>query len=515
MLTPDYPITRPYPWRHFGPIFFVVSCIVLALLTLLNAAVAGYDTVTVARNDKNATQQMWWTPLIPRALRATTTCDSYLINVGDTFTTNNSLFQWTLIDAFFDENGGSSEAGFQYFAAPMSFCGPNETVSNLVVDVNMATVTTWTSVFCNTTSGVEFVIQGTWQWSIIQSSQSISTRPGQYISSPPVLLGPIFDVLSRLAQDLYEAFLTPPPPGIERLIGLNVEGWANSDQSAQQPALIEFFAGPVSWKNGSSACCIHEDDLGYPVTALQNFLAALIAAAEIDLGIYQENSLYFDMDMFNATIEPNPLITAPHFVPSPADIYSDPDNPYDVSSSTANNLSGAQILRMYPAVPSDLYIPIDREYQLPAIIEVSYLCHELQIKSPPAFVSSVFVGTASMFMAFRAFVLLIATVLAKRHSEKANHCEGSLDVEGGRCQVETGETGQVQEAVPSVEVTENDLILEMEPLHDRRVSETTLSAQPTTSYFSKDDGSTVYDSEDKFQSSSESSALLGITPGET
>ncbi|KDQ54240.1 hypothetical protein JAAARDRAFT_403031 [Jaapia argillacea MUCL 33604] len=213
MLTPEYAITRPYPWRRFGPIFFVASCIVLVLLTLLNAAVAGYETVTVARSDKNATQQMWWTPIIPRALRA----DSYLLNAGDTFTTNASLFQWILLDAFSQEGGHLLEAGFQYSAEPMAFCSPSSQVSNVDVDVNVATVATWTSLTCTTANGVGFVIQGTWQWRIVQSG----TVNVNFPEISPIYL-PLHDVLSRLAQDLFEALLTPLPPGNEGLVRLSV-----------------------------------------------------------------------------------------------------------------------------------------------------------------------------------------------------------------------------------------------------------------------------------------------------
>ncbi|KDQ54227.1 hypothetical protein JAAARDRAFT_38392 [Jaapia argillacea MUCL 33604] len=183
------------------------------------------------------------------------------------------------------------------------------------------------------------------------------------------------------------------------------------------------------------------------------------------------------MGMFNATIKPNPLLTGSHFVGIPGD--TNLSDPYDVSSSTANNLSGAQILRMYPSSSSSGSgsIPIDRVYQLPAIIEVSYLCHDLRIKSPPAFISSVFVGTISTFMAFRAFVLLIATVLAKRYSERANYCEGSLALEEG---ISQAESRHAQGAVPSIEVTENGVMLEMETLHDRTGSDVTLSTQPAS-----------------------------------
>ncbi|KDQ54250.1 hypothetical protein JAAARDRAFT_38414 [Jaapia argillacea MUCL 33604] len=529
MLAPDYAITRSYPWRRFGPIFFVASCIVLIVLTLLNAAVAGYETVTVARSDKNATQWMWWTPLIPRALRETTTCDSYLLNMGATFTTNNSMFQWSVISVFHSENSDGTnpvpDSGFQYFAAPLS-CDSSGWDERLVieVDISIATVTTWTVFSCNTMNGLGFEIMGEWQWHISQD-----VAEARIFGTPSAVSQPIYDVLSRLAQDLLEAFLTPPPPGIEGLVRLAVDGWPycpsfqdpnrtvlfdptreDELQCAREPLNVAFTGREVSWTNGSSSYKLNDVGLGNTEPAFRNFLKALIAAAEIDLGIYKENSLYFDMEIFNATIEPNPLLAPSHFIPSPDD--ADMRRLYFVMSSTATNLSNAQILRMYPTPPPiPQAIPLNRDVQLPAIINVSYLCHDLRMKSPLAFISSVFVGTISMFMAFRSFVLLIATILAKRHSDKANYCEAAVHLEEGLSRVHGD---HIKAAGPLIEVGSGNAVLEMRPFHRRNGSEVTLSVQPATSLLLKDDGSAVYDTEDNSQSSSELSTLLGITPGE-
>ncbi|KDQ54225.1 hypothetical protein JAAARDRAFT_38390 [Jaapia argillacea MUCL 33604] len=523
MLDPGYAITRPYPWPRFGPIFLVVSCIVLIVLTLLNVAVAGYETVTVTRIDKNVTQQMWWTPFIPRAFRATTTCDSSVLNVGDTFMTNNSIFQWTVLGASLGDplQGGAYEnGGFPYSAAPMSSCDSAAGSTEIHVDVNVATVTVVSILACDIGTRMSVLIQATWQWN--------PNSRGYWLMS--LLSGPVFDVLLRLSQDLLEAFLTSPPPGTEAILRLGVIGnpycpsFQDSNgtvlfqpsqedelQCAREPRSVGFQLRAVSWTNGSSSYEPDNDGLDYTTPALRNLLQAAMAAAEIDLGIYKENSIYFDMEMFNATIEPNPLLTGSHFVGRPGD--GNLSNPYIISSSTANNLSGAQILRMYPVPP--LYpvaLPLNRSFQLPAIIEVSYLCHDLRIKSPLAFMSSVFVGTISMFMAFRSIVLLIATVLAKRYSERANYCEGSLALDEG---ISLVESRHVQAAVPPIMVTQNNAMLEMETFHDRTESEVTLSAQPATSHLAKDDGARVYDTQDNYQWSSELRALLGKTPEET
>ncbi|KDQ54229.1 hypothetical protein JAAARDRAFT_402709 [Jaapia argillacea MUCL 33604] len=506
MLDPGYAITRPYPWPRFGPIFLVVSCIVLIVLTLLNVAVTGYETVTVARSNKNVTQQMWWTPFIPRSLRATMACDSHLLNVGDTFTTNNGMFQWSVTgvsNSDYDEP--FPDAGFEYSARPMSFCAPSResNATSITADVTTAAVTAWLFFICDTGTGLVFEIQGTWKW---QTSQPATDKQISPVSS--IIYFIIEFILKFLAQDLLDAALIPPPPGIEAPLRIIATGGSycpslqNTDgeylfqpnqaealQCAQEPLHVNFSGGVFSSIYDSYK--LNATGLDFTNTALRNFLKASVAAAEIDLGIYRNSSLYFDMEMFNATIEANPM-------------------PYALMNNTGMNISNAQYLRM----AHYLAIPIDGAFQRPSIINVSYLCHELRIKSPLSFISSVFVGTISMFMAFRSFVLLIANILAKRYSEKANHCEGSLALEAleeGRSPVEGRE---VQAAVPSIEIIENDVMLEMETFHGRTGSEVTLSAQPATSHLSKDDGTVVYNTEGDSQSS-ELSTLLGETPEET
>lgn len=57
----------------------------------------GYETVTVFQNDFNATQDLWYNKYMPyRAEKPGTLCASHLYNVGDTFTTKNEVFAWTI-----------------------------------------------------------------------------------------------------------------------------------------------------------------------------------------------------------------------------------------------------------------------------------------------------------------------------------------------------------------------------------------------------------------------------------
>ncbi|KDQ54516.1 hypothetical protein JAAARDRAFT_209240 [Jaapia argillacea MUCL 33604] len=438
-IAPENPVTRRYPWRHFPLVFFASSCVALVTLTLLNAAVAGYETVSTERGDKNVTQVLWWTPFIPGWLGPSSTCDDHAFGVGNAFQTNNSLFKWTVLHVNTSvSDKSSSAAGFQYAASPMSVCEINTNDGfALTVDSNTATVQAWGVYSCRS-GGPEhtpFDIQGSYEFTVAETD---------LVYPPGSVVIPVNDVLGRLSQDLLESILIPPSPGAQSFVRVGVAGTpycsalngtnlTSPDQGdafgcSQLPILITFRGVQVSIQGGPSSYIFDFDDLGDAKPAFRNFLAAFMEATDIDLGIYQPNSIYFDMTMFNDTITSYPLREGSHFSPTPGD--DDLSWPYNAWSSTATNWSNAQILRTYPAHPAaDGFIPINSSFHSPAIIDVPYLCHDLRIKSPLSFMASVFVGTASMFMAWVAVVLYIASALAKR-TPQAGH--GEWSEESGR-----------------------------------------------------------------------------------
>ncbi|KDQ54524.1 hypothetical protein JAAARDRAFT_38199 [Jaapia argillacea MUCL 33604] len=446
---PAYPITRPYPWRHFTLIFVTFSFLALVILTILNAGVQGYDSIVVVRSNYNYTQHMWWTPLVPKAFRPSSTCSSHLFNVGDIFGTNNSFFEWTVLRVEPPNSTDSTTigeldegAGFPYTASPMSMCRDvsERYIDSFIVMVESSTATlkAWAMYTCENPVGADFMIEGRWEFFIPETGDNIMLTD-KSATGPQVR-----DVLQRLAQDLLEAVMSPPSPGTASFSRIGVAGTTycpsfqhsngtliNSSyspslqdrlQCSQAPLQLGLNTGQVSWVNGLSSYELTASELGDP-RPYTNFLKALSGAAEIDLGIYKPNSIYFNTTMLTETIEPYALPSGSHFLAASGDYNL--SWPYGAQSSLANNFSGAQILRMYPEESEAVgFIPMNSSFQNPVIINVSYLCRELHIKSALSFIASVFVGTASMFMAWLAFGLYIATTLAKR-SPEANYCEGS------------------------------------------------------------------------------------------
>ena len=134
-----YPITRSFSCRWLTPISLVGSIIVIAILSVVNsnhnlpthfqsmahflstAALAGYETITVFKDDFNATQTFWFDRFFPfYEQKPGTLCDSHVFNVGDPLTTNYSFFQWNVNSIIVQPNAGQS--GILYSGTPLTFC---------------------------------------------------------------------------------------------------------------------------------------------------------------------------------------------------------------------------------------------------------------------------------------------------------------------------------------------------------------------------------------------------------
>ena len=57
---PEYSITREITIPYFTRIFYVVGFLWIAIVTLLNVAAVGYDTVNIYSPSFNATQLLWY-----------------------------------------------------------------------------------------------------------------------------------------------------------------------------------------------------------------------------------------------------------------------------------------------------------------------------------------------------------------------------------------------------------------------------------------------------------------------
>ncbi|KAF8802524.1 hypothetical protein BYT27DRAFT_7261057 [Phlegmacium glaucopus] len=415
----DYPISRSFNRRWFTPISLAGAVLVIAILSIVNTALTGYETITVFQSDFNATQTHWFDGFMPfHEPKPGTLCESHVFNVGDPLTTNYSFFQWT-IDSIIRPNAG--ESGLSYSGAPLTFCDVvsvyldgsllswsiDFTVISACVDVNSFNVTARTSF-------------------------STAVLPGRY--SPLLGLtrrlsdgtedvrGAILDgLLKTAAQDFgtrtYNAFLFSNHSSAVTFsaqanfnycpmsLGLNAS-------CAINPPQFNIIAAATVLPNST----IYSYDSQAPTDptwnpwvldndtelAIYNLLQTVYASIRIDLGNPSSNNFILNPAALNGTIAPTFPVTQANGVP--------------FSNSTLYAGWIAPIPRLQKILPVTV--------SGPATIQVVYPCQFQQRKSTGQLVISVLVATLSMFSTGWAVFMLIATAIVKRNNPTANRCEG-------------------------------------------------------------------------------------------
>jgi hypothetical protein len=191
MFTLDYTLTRPFPGRWFAPVSFICALIVIAFLTTLNGtriyrltlryapdsrltppfpsavALTGYETITAFEGDFNVTQTHWFDRWIPTGVhKAGTLCAPHVFNVGDSFTTNYTLFQWS-IESVNKANAGNS--GVSYQGSSLEGCDIISIYLN--GDMHLLTIDVTVVVACRVTG--EFEVNA-------KTMFSMSSLPGKH-----------------------------------------------------------------------------------------------------------------------------------------------------------------------------------------------------------------------------------------------------------------------------------------------------------------------------------------------
>src|SRR3982074_2020319 len=61
----EYQITRPFTLRYFSPIIIVLGVLWIALITVINIATVGYESVTVESISFNSSTPLWYQRFFP------------------------------------------------------------------------------------------------------------------------------------------------------------------------------------------------------------------------------------------------------------------------------------------------------------------------------------------------------------------------------------------------------------------------------------------------------------------
>jgi hypothetical protein len=98
----SYPVVRRFPFTWFT--LFVVAEFVVALIlfSIISYATSGYEFISIYSTDPNATEAHNGLPSLPAFLthKSRSKCQSVELEVGSTFSTNNSALSYTISSAY-------------------------------------------------------------------------------------------------------------------------------------------------------------------------------------------------------------------------------------------------------------------------------------------------------------------------------------------------------------------------------------------------------------------------------
>ncbi|KAJ7851481.1 hypothetical protein B0H13DRAFT_2254977 [Mycena leptocephala] len=397
----DYPLTRPFPGKYFAPAAFLGAFVVLVFLTTINVVLTGYETITVFQSDYNVTQSHWYHQYIPSLMpKPGTLCDSRVFNLGDTFTTNYTLFQYNIASVV---SANAGDSGISYKGWTLEDCD----MTSLFIhgDANAYTIEYTAIVECRNDD---------YSFSA-RTDFSLSSLAGKYNQ----LLG-----VKRLRQNQQQGVLNKTRDS-RGLVLDAVTSISSTDAASRTFTFLQA-------TNGTSPVIVSlQADFPFCPAALGRQAACAVNVPQFNIS---SSFVSYANLTFHQYFASDPL--------------TDSNQPV-ITNDTYNVLSNV-IQTMYAAVRIDLGNPSPNNFLLntsvipatifstfpatlpgvdntsedrgPALMDVVYLCR-FQHPLPPAqaFIA-VLVATLSMFSSGWAIFLALATKVVKRRNSGANSC---------------------------------------------------------------------------------------------
>ncbi|KAJ6571574.1 hypothetical protein B0H19DRAFT_662763 [Mycena capillaripes] len=416
----EYPLTRRFPGKYFAPASYLGAFVVLVFLTTVN----GYETITVFQSNYNVTQSHWYHQYIPSLMpKPGTLCDSRVFNLGDTFTTNYTLFQYSIASVI---SANAGDSGISYTGWTLEDCD----ITSLYVHGDVSTYTIdYTAVLECRNDAYDFSARTDFSLSSLagkynqllgvqrlrknrQDSTFNKTRDSRGVVLDAVTSLSSRDAATRIFTLAQATNGTSPviislqadfpfcPAALGRVaacaVGVPQFNISNSFVSYANLTFQQYFAGePLS---DSNQPVIANDTFN----ALANVIQTLYAAVRIDLGNPSPNNFLLNTSVIPATVFP----TFPTTLPG---VYN--------TSEEYSNLVGA-------AVSADFnftgLLPLTVEG--PALMDVVYLCRFQRPLAPAQAFIAVLVATLSMFSSGWAVFLAMATKVVKKRDSGANSC---------------------------------------------------------------------------------------------
>ncbi|KAJ6595169.1 hypothetical protein DFH09DRAFT_159682 [Mycena vulgaris] len=423
----DHPVTRPYPWPAFTPLVALLSCVVIAGLTVLNVATQGYEAITVVQSDFSQSNE--W---LPSFGKGSTTCQPHQFLPGDELRTNVSLLRYS-ISSITGELPSSDNfsilvdvtgQGFDYSGAVLQDLCPGwkGAILSVELDARARTVIGTIQVPCALDLNFVNSSTGTLQLLARHTADTFTITFSPATDTRDLSIWPRMDMaLSGLAGDLLIAVLSTP--GLDRL---RATGWmycpafqppdrtrADSHSSqdeancAAQPSYLYVDSIDTLYANNTLISPKFNATSPALQQSVANYFQLLNAAGQGDMGIWAAGNLLLSQTMLNATVSAN--------APVSALLAASPYLAWSGGDATAANISAASHLRATGLQDVGVWsLPVPQNQTTPAVFAVSYLCVGRKLKPLSTLLISVFVADASMFTVFWSFLMIGAAMLARR-----------------------------------------------------------------------------------------------------
>ncbi|KAG8765566.1 hypothetical protein FRC12_007430 [Ceratobasidium sp. 428] len=436
----EYPITREYTIPHLTTYLSAISIIAITILAILNVVLQGYDVVTVLRPDPNVTHSYWWS-IGSLSLRSAGNCDPVSLPKKMTFSTNSSIFTY-VVRSTFDANNQNIIGASSYIANPLGSC----TVDGIIVDIDISRrrYKFDTPILC-TGSNLPFSLSIASTFLLDQYNPYYDDIMAYYIQNKPARNSLSFGQshIQRNATSLTNIVGILDAISADLMISLWLLG--NSSTDTISPATISTGGFPAC-PGGRNATCkpdemrmiIPASLLSYPngsyvssngigtflapiETSFLNMFTVLQDAYHIDLGNIKSYNTILNKDAFSARIYPEKILSAAAHNISGFGLCS------SGLGCTYNSTWAQKLLASDPDL--DIVVPSTIPTgDAPAVIRVDYLCPQFRLKSPGSLITSVFIGTWTMYTALFGIFNIIGPILEKRYN--CRRTTKTLGVEG-------------------------------------------------------------------------------------
>ncbi|KAJ7811048.1 hypothetical protein B0H14DRAFT_3880238 [Mycena olivaceomarginata] len=397
----SYPVTRTFPGRIFSSLAFGGAGVVLLFLTVLNAALAGYETVPSYSSNFNVTQDHWYDKFLPPAAKPKpgSLCDARLLSLGDTITTNYSMFEYS-ISAIDKENTGNS--GFSYEGWALDNCDMTSLFVN--ADANTFIIDFTAIVNCKANGpqiqqGNSFDITARTDWSVSYMAGSFGSPLGAQKALRNLQAGTFNESLDARGAVLNTLLDASGSEFADRTYFMLM---LSNRTTPQVPPLNT--TGIFEWLgNGTlvSNAKLTNDTIGMVWNMVQVIYAAVSSRSRQP----QPNNFLLNTSVIPEAIQS----TFPQTYPSQGDI-SLPTESY-VHSALVNDELFANLTDDTPGLLPSL-LPLSAPG--PAVIDGVYLCRFQRAKSPGSAFIAVLVATLSTFSAVWGIFLTLAAAFVKQ-----------------------------------------------------------------------------------------------------